>query len=175
MRRSPIPSVNSVPRDLRLEESGGSKNMLVDGSSVAVDFKFAPAGGEVVFVKYITLLTVSTVAMPAGSFGNRAILSNGLLVNAQTNGVVIPTITTLRDNEDIMQCFGGVAGSVGQGSNQGVFESGRWIAGQYIFDDKMVLFGDLGDFIAITVRDDLSTGITVLQASCRVVQVLPQA
>jgi len=173
MQRSPLPSRFSVPFDKRLRNplDGNpttNKDMTVDGSSTPVVFDHRPTGNEAFAVNYVTIFIVHDGAFLPGEFGSLgAALTNGIEIKCQQNGIP-HTMTLILTNADILQCFGGAVGIAGPGTgaNVGVFNTPDWLAGKYMLEDKIMLFGDTGDFIQIAVNDNL-TGLDFLQSSIR--------
>jgi len=172
MQLSPLPARLSVPFDERFRNplDGNpvtNKDMTVDGSSTSVIFEFKPGATEVFLVEYVTITLIDDGSFLANEFGSiGSALSTGLLLKSQQDGQAF-THTTVVNNADVMQCFGGIIGVTGTGVNTGVFGSGDWIAGKYEFRNECVLFGEKGDFMHMEVNDDLQL-IDFLQSSIRV-------
>lgn len=77
-------------------ENAGSKVMNVDGSTVAVTFKAAPASGKYWVVQRVLLYMEDATAFDSDLFGGAAALTNG--VSLQANGT---EFLNWKDNTDI--------------------------------------------------------------------------
>lgn len=155
---SGMPSRDYRYRDIRFKESGGSKAMNVNGSSVAVDFFIQPPTGELWIVDYITLLVIDPGTMAEGVFASLvAGLTNGLDIVEKVNSVE-SVYTNVKDNADLAQCFfGGILSGVGSAGaiDFGFLNEVDKVIGRMTFDGKIVLDGTDNDQLIGRVRDDL--------------------
>ena len=144
-------------KDMRFKEPGDSALMSVNGSGTPVDFKVAPAAGDIFQVSYITLLLLDAGTMGPSVFGSLgAGLTNGLELHAQINGQA-HVFTNLKDNGDLFQCFfGGQSGVLSSpAADAGFLDTVDKAGGRMVFDYPVTLDGDKGDFISMKVQDDL--------------------
>jgi len=177
---SPFPATLVNQGDARLRnpldgDVDTNKDMLVNGSGTPVEFEFRPMTGEQFYIEYVTILLIMNsldTSVGAGFAGNLTPLANGLLLHGQQNGNV-SEVTNLRTNMDVFQCFFGGTGTAGSGSNQGFFDTGKWIGGRYVFRTPFFLDGTKGDFISFRVRDNLLAVAQELQSSFRTSDELP--
>ncbi len=156
VRKSIIPGVRRSPVDKRLREPGTSADMNVNGSITPVSFRYTPDPGSIEILQYVTLLVIDPGTFGATQFGSLAGLTNGIILNVNTDGVGPLENTTIKNNTDFLQCFTGSVGTPGVGSMDGPFDTADWLAGTYSYEaNPLVLDGDKGDFIEIIVRDNL--------------------
>lgn len=145
---SPIPSEN-LAWEFPTLLNGAVENMGVDGSVVNQIFSFAPVASQIVYVKDLNMYLADIGALVFDKFGSSTVLTNGLLIEFQTNGI-LRTISNLFRNPDISACF-----------HHGGSSSGVTYQGKMEFGSLVRLDGDQSDFIRATVRDDLSTNIFI--------------
>lgn len=155
-------------RDLRFRESGGAKNMNVDGSSTPVDFFLGPPSGEIWQIKYLTLLLIDPGVMAHNVFGSLvAGLANGVELLEKINSVE-NIYTLLEDNADIAQCFFGGNTSQGLGgADPGFLDEIDQVTGRMTFEVPPILDGDDGDQMIIRINDDLQL-LTIMAGSAHV-------
>ncbi len=144
--------------------NSSSKEMSVDGSSTSVVFSHSPSGGNVIYVDKFTILLQDPGSMDVDDFGSIASLTNGVLVEYQSNGTSVE-FANLQDNGDIATTFSNFWGPpVGGESGIGFTDANDTIIATYEFPNPIELDAAESDFFRITIRDNL-TSIGFLQAS----------
>lgn len=155
---SGMPSRDYRYRDVRFEESGGSKAMNINGSGASVDFFIQPPTGELWIVDYATLLLIDPGDMSVSVFGSLvAGLTNGIDMIEKINSVE-NVYTNILDNADLAQCFfGGILSGAGPAGavDFGFLDEVDKVIGRMSFDGKIVLDGNDNDQLIIRIRDDL--------------------
>lgn len=141
----PVPSRNTIEQ-IKFLLDGITKNMNVDGSSVNVEYEFSPVSGEIFQLNTVCFYMGESGGLAFNKFENIALLTNGLLLEIQSEGT-LREFVNLQANADMGVVFFG-GGSTGSKSS--------W-EGQTTFGSSTKLNGDQGDFIRATIRDDLST------------------
>lgn len=148
----PIPGRDVVYNIARLEDSGGSEDMVVDGSVTPVDFDYAPATDEIDYVESLMFMIDDNGNVPPNKYGSIATaLTNGVQVLIQTMGTEYE-IANMLTNADVSHTF----------VRSGFSAGGGWLAstnlyfGELQFFVPMALDETQGDYVRIKVRDDLS-------------------
>lgn len=162
---SPAPQLDViyVPEYLK---NGSNISMTVNGSGTPVQYSWAPATNETWYLVGLTLFLIETGTMDATDFGSGSALTNGLLIEIRSKGTTY-TFCNIQNNMDLGVLFGGS----GQGSSGGLFagtsgfyDTNDIFQGQSLFEVPIKLQNSTGDFIRITVRDNLA-GRDQLRAS----------
>ena len=133
-------------------KNGGSDDMSVDGSSVAVDFDYAATGEEL--VQSIRFLIGDLGSISSGNYG--AIVSgltNGTQLIIQSKGV-LGTVATMKTNLDITMAF--TADHIFNNSN-GWLEADKYYFGKLDFQDPIILNATDSDFVRVKIQDDVTT------------------
>lgn len=132
----------------------GATNQNVDGSVTPVSFFVKPPAGKVYGIARIIFSLRDSGSMDSGGWGNNAnSLTNGILLNWRRAGNIIPlTNEAIKSHIDVAAvCHDLVHQNWGQGDE---FITARFTftkAGNYL-----ALDGDLGDYLEVVIRDDLS-------------------
>lgn len=147
-----IPGANPVTRGYAplLKTGGGSEDMVVDGSTTPVVFSVGADPDDDLVLQELRLIMVAD-SIEWLNFGKGAgVLSNGLLIEAQLDGAASPTeLFNLTRNEGFFRMQSPVKDST----------SGDAIVGASLgFAGEMITHGS-GDFVRITVRDDLTSAL----------------
>jgi len=133
-----------------LEDSGGSEDMLVDGSVTPVEFSYSPAAGIVIAVESVLVVfTSDDFEFDGASFGPNAALTNGfdfkLTIDASTT-----TLFTIKQNEDFLR----VPGRIPVINNTGPKDL---LSAAFVFGGLIKLDGTEGDEISVVVNDDMTS------------------
>lgn len=137
--------------------SAGSKAMNVNGSVTPVSFSYAPASGTTFYVEDMSYFIADNAAFTTNGFGALGALTNGLIIEFQSKGVLY-TLTNTKDNGDLSTTFSD--SSFGQ-INAGLLSTDAYLTGTKKFQQRIALDGNFGDFFRARVRDNL-TGLTTL-------------
>lgn len=154
----PVAIQNAVYAHLR--SAADSANIKINGAVTPVAFEFAPDAGDTVLVRRIIIKLQDGGAFDAEKFGNAIVLANGMLlqvVNADDE-VLLDLLDgmVLQTNGDIArECFDVNVHSWGTGDEILV---ARWTFSKDVGDNGVLLSGDLGHKLRLTVRDD-QTGL----------------
>lgn len=133
--------------------NGSSNNMNVNGSSVNVNFDFAPVTGEVWYLESIQMFLQDNGTTLATSFGSiSGGLTNGVRLIIKTKSVE-QELAVLKNNIDISMVFKNDPQIPG---TSGLFESSDIFVGEILFRIPIVLKGDLEDKIRFIIRDNLT-------------------
>jgi len=130
-----------------LIDGGLSKDMGINGSVTPVEFIVAPSAGEVWFVETVRLTLIDPGKHGLEEFGAGPGLVNGCKFEAKINGSIADT-TVLKDNGDML-----ATATVFQRISQ--FDEDDIYRYTIHFKNEYVLKGDLGDFLKMTIQDDL--------------------
>lgn len=143
---------------------GSTKEMSVNGSSTSVVYSYSPSGGDVIYIDKLTIILQDPGSMDVGDFGSIASLTNGVLIEYQSNGTTAE-FANLQDNGDIATTFSSFWGPpVGGESGIGFTDANDTIIATYEFPNPIELDAASSDYFRITIRDNL-TSISFLQAS----------
>lgn len=145
--------------------NGASKDMAINGASTPVDFVIAPAADELFCIFSVPLILVhaGSGSLDPEKFGIVTVLSNGLALIAEIDGVE-KTVLVAKDNKDLVnQFFEGTLGS-GTAATSGFFNTNKYGTGKHDFPNGLFLNGETNDKLIIRVQDNLST-IDHLEAS----------
>jgi hypothetical protein len=135
-----------------LEDSGGSHDMVIDGSTTPVEFTF-PADGtnDIALSNLVFTMSSSSIEMDGDSFGKGAALTNGILVEMTINNGVNTTIANFQVNEDYRRLLvtdlaqGGITDNI-----VGVINlSGTLVSGS-------------SDEIRVTIRDEVDNAVRAI-------------
>lgn len=153
-----LPSDRFVAYESRLLLDVANSDMLVDGSGTPVPYSSGPAVGKLWFVENLKIFIRDDGAFKLDEFGSGPALTTGLLVEARMNGA-IETSFTIKNNKDM---FVGMDELIEVDQVQG----SPLLIISVKFLNPLTLVGDQGDFIRITVQDDL-TNLESLSSSIR--------
>ena len=154
---STIPGREFLYQGLMFLDSGGSKDMSIDGAPT--DFVIAPPNDEIWFIEHITFILIHTGDMNFDVFGSLVNpLGTGLEIIVSYGGNE-EIITTLKDNVDISQCFfGGLNNSQsGNPTDPGFLNNFDMVTGRMEFKANVVLDGSENDKLLFRINDALST------------------
>ena len=131
-------------------KSGGSENMLVNGSVTPVVFEWQPPATKAVAVQQmLVVFTADDFSFDGASFGPNAVLTNGIRFDLDIGGVVTE-IFNIMQNEDYLR----VPGRIPLVNNTGPKD----VLGVAFNFGGLVVDQNADDKILITVRDNL-TGV----------------
>jgi len=137
--------------------NAGSKTMNVNGTLGApVNFLFTPAG-QTFYLETLSIFLSDNANFSPTGFGAIAALTNGILVEYQSKGVLY-TLCTIRDNADIFNVFSEPNFSQ---SIAGLLSTAAYLTGNRKLQQRIALDPAFGDFVRVRVRDNL-TGLTAL-------------
>jgi len=132
--------------------NGGSSNMLVDGSSVPVDFKYnADSLKDIKLSEVRLVLVASSLHFRGTRFGDRLELPNGVQIKVKSNGVEV-ILATLTLNEDFLAFHSPNQIFMDQGGTNDVIAVG------YLIGGAIELKAGTDDYLGITIQDDLTHG-----------------
>jgi hypothetical protein len=145
-----LPSNPQLWFSQKLVKSGGGTSLLVNGSSVNVDFKLKADPTYNLRISEIRFVFVSDSFMIDGSsFGPITGLPNGILLETKYNGTNT-TIMTIKQNEDFLAMYS-PGGTIVEVSTVKDFV----IAGLYV-GGALVLRKGSTDYINAKIRDNLT-------------------
>lgn len=134
-----------VPR--YMAAAGGSVEMDVNGSVTPLTFDLAPAADEIWRVARLVLQIVAPTAAAPDQFGSLAALANGLLLELRDAAGVLVDLTAgqpIKANRDLALGWStSIADTI--------------VGAEWLFAGPIRIEGGLGEFLRLTVRDDLST------------------
>lgn len=137
---------------------GGSRAMNVLGTLLTpVHFEFKPSGSDIWEVESLRSIVDDVGLTDMGLFGGLAALTNGVEMSVKI-GTVTTVTGTVKDNADFTLIFPGQA--IGQ---SGVLDTSDGLVGIWSFDDPIELKAVDGDYIRMSVRDNL-VGINIFRA-----------
>lgn len=140
------------PADLVLDfcKSGGSENLLVDGSSVNVDFDFlADPTDELSIEELLIVFAADDFEFDGASFGPNVKLTTGVSIRSVIGGVTTE-IFNISQNEDFLR----IPGRPPIVNNTGPKDI---LAAAFSFGGVVKLEAGSSDLIRICVRDDLTS------------------
>ena len=149
-----------------LRASGGSEDMLVDGSVTPVEFTLGPTiPDETWSLKEVLItFTASDFSFDGSSFGPLTALTNGITFDIVKDGVATPLLHILQ-NEDFIR----VPGRLPLVNNTGPKD----ILGAVVVFDGLVMNEGTSDYVRMTVNDNLvSVKLNYLTATAFAVRVL---
>jgi hypothetical protein len=136
--------------------NGSSKQMNVDGSSTPVEFLWEPTL-VVHVVKNVTFTMGAPGDPDSDQFASLAALTNGLKFEIKSNGTVFE-IYNMKDNKDVTLFFSTGTFSIGNTADKWMKDAGgRFFVGSMELFDGVKLDPSAGDYIKVTVRDDISS------------------
>ena len=134
-----------------LTTSGGSEDMVVDGSGTSVTFTF-PADGydDILITSLRFVFSAGTINIDGNSFAKGSSLTNGITIGGTVNGGAILSIATIQFNADWLRL---------QGRSFTEFSGADdLIVASVEFGGRTLLEGGSGDEMTVTIQDDLTTG-----------------
>jgi len=157
-------TVNALPANpaqiinALLTETGGSPDMLVDGSVTPVDFLYAPETDQSVLLSELRIVFVSrNIEFGVDNFGAIASLANGVQITVKAQGVETE-LGSVQRNEDFFLLR----------TSETFFDRGTndAIAFGLSFGGRVGLDDATSDWIRIRIRDDLdNANLLYFQAS----------
>ena len=147
-----------------LEESGGSFEANVDGSSTPVDFTEGPGAGVIWYLHSLTFNILDNGAMGHSSFGILPALSSPGLEFFLTKSGVEYRILRVRDNFEISNEFSHNSFSTDVGS--GFLNEDDYFRGDFVFPALVRLSGTDSDNIIMRVNNNLAA---IDRIACRII------
>lgn len=142
--------VPSDPEGLVLQfvEDTGSEDMLVDGSGTPVVFERGPTDTDEIWSlrELMFVFTADDFEFDGESFGSLSALTNGIKIEVVKDSVATE-IFRIHQNEDFLR----VPGRLPLVNNTGPKD----VLGSVLSFDGLVLSEPTGDFVRITIQDDL--------------------
>lgn len=163
-RGSAVPGANIVNKFLL---NGSNSSLIVNGSTTAVPFSYAPASNQSSVITSIDILIVAgTITFAGNRFLNAGIMTTGLALYVTTGGTQT-IFTNFQRNEDFAALTTTVA--FWQGSAGGLLSGGTNAVLNCSLRTTMLLNGSTSDQVGILVRDNLtSTGGNLVYAAATV-------
>lgn len=159
-----LPSSRPVKYSTPFLLNGGSQDLRVDGSGGAnIEFIHAPGVGQTLFVQKVVFELRDDGALKLDQFGSLPGLTNGVLAEVRSVGNIV-TSTTIKNNGDFIS-----AADIIFALDQ--FQGSSILVYNVLFAQNITLFGDKGDFIKLTIRDDL-TSLEAFQAAVKFWEVI---
>lgn len=163
---NPVSSV-SVPSDpgnivSDFVKSGGSPNLIVDGSGTPIEFVFnAHVSEDIALIGLDFVGTTGDFKLDDGSahFGQQNELGNGLKVEIRSNNETVE-IFNFKQNEHFAHFSGGGDQFTLHAMSKDFMRSSWNIGG------AIRLVGGSGDFVKVTVRDKLTDGPSFYYLQC---------
>ncbi len=143
----------------RLTEGGGSIDLIVDGSGTPVVFSVSADPSVDVFVSEIRVVIISDVQLGQDKFAASEALTNGILIEVDSNGGGDVGLANIKINEDWFMFFrSGASIFHSEGSADDL------IAFSYPLGRVKLVAGS-SDIVKVTIRDDLPmvSGLQFLQ------------
>lgn len=132
--------------------TSGSPDMIVDGSSTPVVFKFLAHASEDTFLTQLKFVySGSQIDFDGISFGKSTALTNGILIEAVVNGGNVIPIGNVKANEEWMHLNGAVYTEFG-GINV-------LLATSVLFSGREKLAAGTADMVRVTIRDNFTSAI----------------
>lgn len=131
-------------------DNNGNDDLRVDGSTAPVEFNLTPDPIKDIRINELRfIMSISQVKFNGDSFGSRRALTNGISIEVQSDQSYT-LLANIRINEEFLS-FNAPGNIVLMGSgSEDVVISGLNLAG------AVVLRAGSGDFVKVTVRDDLT-------------------
>lgn len=142
--------------------NAGSRAMNVNGATTPVTFQYS-ASGTTYYVESMNFFLADNAALDSGGFGALAALTNGLIIEYQSKGVLY-TLTNIQTNGDITTTMGDSAFGALQ---SGLLGTDAYLTGTAKVQQRIAIDPAFGDFFRARVRDNL-TGLTSLNIRIRV-------
>lgn len=141
-------------------KNGSSPDLLVDGSSTAVNFRFnADATDDIALSELRLVLGANSIHFDATKFGAVSSLTNGVQINVRAQSTTI-TIDTLKDNTDLLALVSPTSAFFNDTGPTSVVAVGLSFGGQVVLD------GGSSDYLEVKIQDDLtSSTFTHFQAT----------
>lgn len=136
----------------RPADGSGGHNMGVNGSSVNVNFTYAPTGSEIVYVESIEFQMLDPGTSNYDNFGGIAALTNGVQLIIKLAGTEY-TLYNFQKNEEIAMLF---SRNPLIPPTSGFFEQSDAYMGTMDFNVPIQLNASTGDFIRFKIRDNLT-------------------
>lgn len=156
-RVDPEPTRRIVHEALMFEDSGGSPDMDVNGSSTPVIFTIEPRAGEIWFLENVSILFNDNGIFSPGGFGSGGELSNGVLIEQFIDGTN-HTFLNFTKNSELWLNFSTTNAVSGFQGSANLF------VGSHNVEPEVTLKESTSDLLRVTVRDNLS-GISNLNMS----------
>lgn len=142
--------------------NGSSKAMNVNGATTPVTFQYL-ASGTTYYLESVSFFLADNAAFDSGGFGALAALTNGVVIEYQSKGVLY-TLTNLQTNGDLLTTMGDATfGSI----QSGLLGTDAYITGTSRIQQRIALDPAFGDFIRARVRDNI-TGLTTFNIRVKV-------
>lgn len=164
---SPLPAVTVVPQP-KWFKNGTNVSMVVNGSVTPVNFDVAPASGTTWYAYEITFAINDGGNAPPEQYGSLGLaLANGVRFSANVEGADHEMLV-LYNNADICLAFNEAVGKIDAG---GFLNFGKGFVAKMRFPTPIALHGDHGDYLRVTVRDNL-TGLNFQRVAASVFEAL---
>lgn len=141
-----------IYKSVYLMDGSESNAGQVNGASVNKEYTFAPSSDEVWFLERLVILILDPGTADATNFGAIGGLTNGCKIEVKSNGATSEYIN-LKNNMDISTGFPDYNGGVSQ---TGLLSYDEAYVGYVDFKNPISLKGGMGDYVKLTVRDNLS-------------------
>lgn len=165
---TPEPPLAPIVRMLdTVGDGSGSSAMNVNGGTTPAAFKLAPADGELFIIRRVIVTMQDNGNFPVGGFGAGAALTNGLRIQLAQSGTPVVGLDAgaIKTNEGFARvAFDARPDFFGGGGTNRLmvvrysfdrYMAARW--GNYTGPgDGLVLHGEAGDQLLVTVNDDLT-------------------
>ena len=140
--------------------NGGSASMKVDGSTTPVTFTWSAPDSSVWKIVSLQIIFGGSGDLRSNLFGGRSALTNGLIVEYQTDGTA-RTLRNLKDNLDVVALFDHHLTVGSSGTKLFADVGGLWFSGLVDFNTNenpsLYIDGSQSDYLRARVRDDLSS------------------
>ena len=151
--RSIAPDQLVIPVTTKLETSGGSEDMGVNGSSTPVDFFDGPPSGQVWYVTGLQLVLIDPGSMDPNDFGSIGGLTNGFGFVVEINSTEY-NVNFIFNNKDLATEL--PDRHIFTSIDSGFFTEDDVFIGGMVFNPPITLDGDNSDRMIARVRDNLS-------------------
>jgi len=143
----PVNPANFIQDKLR--EPGTSPDMVVDGSGTPVEFSFdADPSDDLLLFELRIIISALAIDFTGSKFANLAKLTNGVKIDVRSNSVTAE-IFNIKQNENFLELISPAGVFLDKESTNDVLAIGL------NFGANVPLIGGSGDFVKITIRDDL--------------------
>lgn len=152
--RIAVSSIKALPSDQPIAYSipflldGAATNMNIDGSGTPVVFTLTPGAGKEFFVEKINLFMRDQGAFKLDEFGSGKALTTGIKLEIKSKGV-LQTALIVKNNRELIE-------NIDNLNTFSQIEGNPLFVMSKVFEKPITLLGDQGDFIKLTIQDDLT-------------------
>jgi hypothetical protein len=133
-----------------LRDSGGSENLIVNGSPTPIEFSFDADPTDDLYLLDLKMVFIcGAIQFGQDKFSNRNPLTEGIKIELRTNSITAQ-LALIKTNEDFMFFCGGTRDCSLIVASVDILTTGLGLSG------AVKLVGGSGDFVKVTVQDNLT-------------------